>query len=100
MIQGPSVKKKKKLINKVKKLRKKYDHLVEDVIPDVKLQIEELKWDLEVKEENVKNSEDSEIRNQKKVAQEIREMNRLLLAVGIRCLKKDMMLKVSRCAML
>ena len=79
----------------MKKLRREYEDLVENLIPEVELQIQELQWDLEIKDEKVLESDAEEIRDQKIVFQQLQEMNRLMLAFGIRCLKKDMMLKVS-----
>ena len=79
----------------MKKLRREYEDLVENLIPEVELQIQELRWDLEIKDEKVLESDAEEIRDQKIVFQQLQEMNRLMLAFGIRCLKKDMMLKVS-----
>ena len=94
MTQGPAVKEKKKIKKKVKRLLEKYECLVEETIPELEFQIRELEWEIEMQQESCRNSENEEMRNQKKVAKELQEKNQLLLAYGIRSLKKDMMLKV------
>ena len=73
----------------------KYDKLVDETIPDLGFQLQEMKWEHESKRENTrKEAQLTDTKNQKKILRELQEMNNLILAYGIRCLKKDMMLKV------
>ena len=79
----------------MKKLTEKYDKLVDETIPELEFQLQEMKWEHESKQENTrKEARLTDAKNHKKISRELQEMNNLILAYGIRCLKKDMMLKV------